>query len=88
MSWKSFKQQIVSGSITEVEYISASEAIKEAVWMKKFIIELGVVPEIENPISLYCDNTGAITQTKESRSDHKFKHILRCFHLIHEIIKR
>ena len=56
--------------------------------MKKFITELGVVPEIENPIPLYCDNTGAVAQAKEPRSHHKSKHILRCFHLIREIIER
>ena len=56
--------------------------------MKKFIIELGVVPEIESPVSLYCDNTGAVAQAKEPKSHHKSKHILRCFHLVREIIER
>ena len=75
-------------STTEAEYIVASEAAKEAVWMKKFITELGVAPEIKNPVPLYCDHTRAIAQAKESRSHHKSKHILRHFHLIHEIVKR
>ena len=56
--------------------------------MKKFIIELDVVSEIENPIPLYCDNTRAVAQVKELRSHHKFKHILRCFHLVRKIVKR
>ena len=56
--------------------------------MKKFITELGVVPEIENPVPLYCDNTRAVAQAKEPRSHHKSKHILRCFHLVREIIER
>ena len=56
--------------------------------MKKFIIELGVVPEIPHPMLLYCDNTEAIAQAKGPRSHKKFKHILRCFHLVREIIKR
>ena len=56
--------------------------------MKKFIIELGIVLEIKNPVSLYCDNTGAVAQAKEPRSHHKSKHILRCFNLVREIIER
>nr|GEU51841.1 hypothetical protein [Tanacetum cinerariifolium] len=51
----------------KVEYIAAFDASKEAVWVRKFISELGVVPTIEEPISMYCDNTGAIAIANESR---------------------
>ncbi|RVW12263.1 Retrovirus-related Pol polyprotein from transposon TNT 1-94 [Vitis vinifera] len=78
----------VADSTTEAEYIAASEAAKEAVWMKKFISELGVVPSIEEPIPLLCDNNGAIAQAKEPRSHQKSKHVLRRYHLIREIIER
>ena len=88
VSWKSTKQQTVADSTTEAEYIAASEAAKEVVWMKKFITELGVVLEIENPVPLYCDNTGAVAQAKEPRAHHKSKHILRRFHLVREIVER
>ena len=60
VSWKSSKQATIADSKTEVEYIAASGAAKDAVWYKKFISELGVVPIIVDPISLYCDNNGAI----------------------------
>ena len=56
--------------------------------MKKFIMELGVVSAIEGPVPLYCDNTGAVIQAKEPRSHHRSKHILRCFHLVREIVER
>ena len=56
VSWKSSKQETVADSITEAEYIVASEAI----WIRKFISELGVVPSCSSPIDLYCDNSGAI----------------------------
>ncbi|KAL8149711.1 hypothetical protein AgCh_006649 [Apium graveolens] len=51
----------------EAEYIAASEAAKEAVWIRKFITGLGVVPSITDPVDLYCDNNGAIAQAKEPR---------------------
>ena len=43
ISWNSSKQDIVADSTTEAEYIAASEAAKEAVWIKKFIVELRVL---------------------------------------------
>ncbi|KAK8715402.1 hypothetical protein V6N13_042736 [Hibiscus sabdariffa] len=88
VSWKSSKQDTIADSTTEVEYIAASEAAKEAVWIKKFVTELGVVPSISDAMELYCDNNGAIAQAKEPRSHQRSKHILRRFHLIREIIDR
>ncbi|VFQ81950.1 unnamed protein product [Cuscuta campestris] len=51
-------------STREAEYMAAVEAAKEGVWIKKFISELGVVPSINDPISLFCDNTRAIAQQR------------------------
>ena len=88
MSWKSSKQDIVVDSTTEAEYIAASNAAKEVVWIKKFISELGIVPSIVDHIGLYCNNNGAIAQAKEPISHQRSKHILRRYHLIREIIDR
>ena len=82
MSWKSSKQQIVADSTTEPEYVAASEVIKEAIWMKKLIMDLRVIPKIEGSVSLYFHNTGTVIQNKEPRSHYRSKHILRCFHLV------
>ncbi|KAL0439000.1 UNVERIFIED_CONTAM: Retrovirus-related Pol polyprotein from transposon RE2 [Sesamum latifolium] len=72
----------------EAEYIAASEAAKEAVWMKNYIQELGVVPSIGEPVVIFCDNNGAIAQAKKSRSHHRSKHILRRYHLLSEMVSR
>jgi len=58
--WKSSKQEKVADSTTEAEYIAASEAAKEWVWIRNFLIELGVVLGSSSPLDMYCDNTGAI----------------------------
>ena len=71
MCWKSFKQDTTIDSTTKVEYITTIEATKERVWIKKFIIDLGVMPGSEESISLYCDNNGAITQIREPGSHQK-----------------
>ncbi|KAL4324315.1 hypothetical protein GQ457_11G026210 [Hibiscus cannabinus] len=54
VSWKSSKQDTIVDSTIEAEYIVASKAAKEAVWIKKFISELGVVPSISDVVELYC----------------------------------
>ena len=65
MSWKSSKQDTVADSTTEAEYIAAFDATKEAIWIKKLITRLGVIPSITDLVDLYCDNNGAIAQAKE-----------------------
>ena len=72
----------------EAEYIAASEAAKEAVWLKNFLLDLGVVPSVQSTITLYYDNSGAVANSKEPRSHKRGKHIERKYHLIHEIVSR
>ena len=86
VSWKSSKQATTADSTTEAEYIAASEAAKEAVWMRKFVSELGVVPNMVYPINIFCDNTGAIAQAKEPRAHQKSKHIQRKYHILREFV--
>ena len=69
--WRSVKQTCVVDSTTEAEYVSAFEAVKEAVWLKKFLLDLHVIPSADRPITLYCDNSGAVAQSKEPRSHKK-----------------
>ena len=72
----------------EAEYIAASEAAKEAIWLKNFLSDLEVVPNMDKPITLYCDNSGAVANSREPRSHKRGKHIERKYHLIREIINR
>ncbi|KAJ9535780.1 hypothetical protein OSB04_un001068 [Centaurea solstitialis] len=88
ISWKSSKQDTIADSTTEAEYIAASDAAKEAVWLRNFITDLRVVASISRPVDIYCDNSGAVAQAKEPREHHKSRHVLRKFHLIREIIGR
>ena len=87
MSWRCSKQYTVADSTTKVEYIVASEASKEGVWVKNFIFDLGVVESVSKPLDLYCDNSGAIAQVKEPRNNHKTQHILRRVNLICDIVE-
>ncbi|KAI3723535.1 hypothetical protein L2E82_35178 [Cichorium intybus] len=95
VAWKSSKQDTLADSTCASEYIAASEASKEAAWLKNFIGDLGVVPSIQEPMELFCDNEGAVALTKEPRDHGKSRHIDRKYHYIrhkveegHLVVKR
>ena len=77
----------MAGSTCEAEYIAASEAANEGVWMKKFISDLGVIPSALGPIKIFCDNTSAIALAKESRFHRRTKHTKRRFNCIRDQVK-
>ena len=72
----------------EAEYIAACEAVKEAVLLKKFLVDLEVIPNMHMLIPLYCDNSDTVANSKEPRSHKRDKHIERKYHLIREIMQR
>ncbi|KAJ9547245.1 hypothetical protein OSB04_019788, partial [Centaurea solstitialis] len=82
------KQDTIADSTTEAEYIAASDAAKEAVWLRNFLSDLREVASVSRPIDIFCDNSGAVAQAKEPREHHKSRHVLRKYHLIREIIGR
>ena len=86
--WRSIKQTCIADSTMEAEYVAACEAAKEAVWLRKFLTDLEVVPNMHLPITLYCDNSGAVANSREPRSHKRGKHIERKYHLIREIVHR
>ena len=77
----------MAGSTCEAEYIAASEAANEGVWMKEFISDLGVIPSASGPMKIFCDNTGAKALAKESRFHKRTKHIKRRFNSIRDLVK-
>ena len=68
ITWRSVKQSCIADSTMEAEYVAACEAAKEAVWLKKFLSDLGVVRIKQVPITLFCDNSGVVAQSKDPRN--------------------
>jgi hypothetical protein len=71
----------------ESEYIVAADAANEAISLQKFVLELGVFPGVRDPKHIYCDNTAAITKTRELRAHSVDKPILRRYHVIRDYVK-
>ena len=86
--WRSIKQSCVADSTMEAEYVAASEAAKEAVWLRNFLMDLEVVPGAQQPMTLYCDNSGAVANSREPRSHKTGKHIERKYHVLRKIVQR
>ncbi|GKD67176.1 retrovirus-related pol polyprotein from transposon TNT 1-94 [Tanacetum coccineum] len=87
VDWKSTKQSIFATSSTDAEYIAAFDASKEVVWIQKFISGLGVVPTIEEPKNMYCDNTGAIAIAKDHGVTKGARHFRVKVHYLRETIE-
>jgi hypothetical protein len=71
----------------ESEYIIAADAANEAVWLQKFVIELGVFPRMHDPVHIYCDDTTTIAKANELRAHSVDKPILRCYHVVRDYVK-
>nr|GEV65967.1 retrovirus-related Pol polyprotein from transposon TNT 1-94 [Tanacetum cinerariifolium] len=85
--WKSSKQSTIVMSATEAEYIAASEAGMEVVWIRKFISGLGIVPKINEPIRMFCDNSAALHFANEPGVQKGARHFHRKYHYVRECIK-
>ncbi|GJS81211.1 retrotransposon protein, putative, ty1-copia subclass [Tanacetum coccineum] len=87
VDWKSKKQTTIAMHATQSEYMAASEAAMEAVWIRKFVGDLGVMPSINKPINMYCDNSAAITFANEPGVMKGARHFLRRYHYVREQVE-
>ena len=61
---------------------------QQGIWLRKFLTDLEVVPNMDKPLTLFCDNNGVVVNSKEPRSHKRGNHIERKYHLIREIVHR
>jgi len=84
VSWRSRLQNCTSMSTTEAEYIAASEACKEAIWLARLVRDLGITVEIP---MLHCDSQSAIMLAKNPVFHAKTKHIDVKYHFIRDMLE-
>ena len=72
IAWPSQLQGTVALSVTEAEFIAASEVAKELLWLKRLLGELG--GKSEEP-SLFVDNTSAVKIAKNAGFNKRLKHV-------------
>ena len=83
VSWQSRLQKCVALSTTEAEFIAATEACKELLWLKKFLRELGCSQE---RYKLLYDSQSAIHLGKHPTFHSKSKHIDVRYHWLHDVL--
>lgn len=81
VSWSSKRQPTVAASTTEAEYMAASAAAKEALWLRKLLADLG---EPVVTVSVSCDNNGALSLLHNPVSSERSKHIDVHHHFVRE----
>jgi hypothetical protein len=67
--------------------MAASEAANEGVRLRKFVIEVGVFPNMGDHVHILCDNTATIANTRELRAHSVVKHILQQYHVIRDYVR-
>ncbi|MCO5608572.1 hypothetical protein L7F22_062783 [Adiantum nelumboides] len=84
ISWRSRLQTCATQSTTEAEYVAASEACKEAIWLGRLVTDLGIKEETS---MLHCDSQSAIQLARNPVYHSKTKHVDVKYHFIREMVE-
>ena len=80
VSWLSKKQDCISQSIMEVEYVATKNNSNQVMWMKQMLKDIQI--EFIEPIVIYCDNTSTVNMSKNPVLHSKSKHISIKYHML------
>ena len=84
VSWMSKKQNFVSLSTAEAEYIAAGSCCTQLLWMKKLLHDYGIP---QDTICVFYDNTSAINLSKNLVQHSKSKHIEIQYHFFRDLVQ-
>ena len=86
VSWSSKRQEIVSLSTTESEYVAATHGMKEALWLRSLLSEL--FGPITQATTMFSDNQAAIALTQDHQYHARTKHIDVRYHWIRWVVEQ
>eukprot|EP00253_Pinus_taeda_P001482 PITA_01482 len=82
VSWFSKKQSSISLSTVEAEYVAIASCCTQLLWMMQTLQDIQIT--CTPPIPILCDNTSAISISKNPIMHSKTKHIPIKYHFLHE----
>ena len=85
ISWKSRSQKTVTLSSTEAEYVAVSEVCMEIMFVKQ-ILEFFKI-KVEFPITVHCDNVGAIFLGYNQKNSQRTKHVDIRHHYVRQYVE-
>ena len=85
VSWKSRGQKHITLSSTEAEYVAVSEICQEIMFIRSILEFLGV--KFKTPITVYCNNVGAIFLAYNAKTGGRTKHIDVKYHYVREYVR-
>ncbi|XP_040198473.1 secreted RxLR effector protein 161-like [Rana temporaria] len=83
ISWTTRKQSTVTLSSTEAEYVAASQAGQEVIWLRQLLEDLDQIQKESTPI--YEDNQGCIALAQTERINPRTKHIDVRYHFLRDL---
>jgi hypothetical protein len=87
VSWSSKKQESITLSTAEAEFVAATHAAKEAIWLRKLLGD--IYPDYTDlPTPFYCNNQAAQMLIKDDNYYTRTKHLDMCFLFIREVAER
>ncbi|KAE8255524.1 hypothetical protein A4X13_0g3015 [Tilletia indica] len=86
VSWSSRLQTSVAMSTVEAEYIALAEGLREGLWIRNLLSELGFPAQV--PFELHTDNEGTRTIAQNPEAHKRTKHIALRYHAIRERVQR
>ncbi|KAK0578797.1 hypothetical protein LWI29_016380 [Acer saccharum] len=84
VSWFCKKQNSISLSTAEAEYIAAGSGCTQLLWMKQMLVDYGFN---QGTLTLFCDNMSAINISKNPVQHSRTKHIDIRHHFIRELVE-
>ena len=85
VDWSTKAQKTVSLSSCEAEYVAASEAFREVLWIKQLLIEMDVLKH-DRPLKVRMDSTSAMAVARNPVAHQRTKHIDIKHHFIRDLV--
>src|ERR1044072_3270793 len=85
VSWASKRQQTIALSTAEAEYISAPLCSTQRLWMKRLLEDYYI---FESNVPIFCDNTAAISLSRNPILHSRAKHIEITHHFLRDYVQK